>query len=208
MAITDARTVPIRGQAFRFHFGIQNAANNGSLISNATSVAAQIIKDGTGPSATTNSPTQIGTSGVYYLDLTAGETSYTSIVIIVTSSSAGAATQVFEFNPQTVGSIPVDVNSVSGSATAATNLGASAAAVVTGTVVTAQLATPTTTYFETSLTNATANFYVNRTLVFTSGANAGQAVPVIGYSYIGANGYITVPPLAAAPSSGDSFVIV
>ena len=66
--------------------------------------------------------------------------------------------------------------------------------------------TPTTTVFRTDLTEATGTFD-NQTLLFVSGALAGQSTPIETYSVT--NGTITVgDPLTAAPTAGDAFVIL
>jgi len=207
MASTDAITVPKYATAYRMQFGIQNGASNGALIPSATGVAATIVKDGGTQVSTTNSPSQIGTTGLYTLDLTATEMTCTSALVVVTSTSTGAVPVIREINPQTTGSIPVDVNSITGSTAAAAGLSATSQAVVTGTVVTTNF-TPTTTEFETSLTASTLGLYRNRVVIFTSGANKGFAAAIADYQYITANGYIFCGALPSAPASGDSFVII
>jgi hypothetical protein len=66
--------------------------------------------------------------------------------------------------------------------------------------------TPTTTVFRTDLTEATGTFN-SQTLLFVSGALTGQSAPIETYSVT--NGTITLgEPLTAAPTAGDSFVIL
>jgi hypothetical protein len=54
--------------------------------------------------------------------------------------------------------------------------------------------------------SSTSDFYNGRTLVFTSGALAGQAKRILDYS--GLTGALTVQPLTDAPAEGDLGVIV
>src|SRR5512146_2760277 len=69
--------------------------------------------------------------------------------------------------------------------------------------------TATTTEFETDdITEATANHYVGRAVVFTSGALKRQAATIQGYSLVSGNGHFTVTALTEAPGHGDRFIIV
>ena len=51
-----------------------------------------------------------------------------------------------------------------------------------------------------------ANFYVGRTVLWTSGALAGVAAAIQGYAASG--GLLTFTPTPVAPVAGDSFVIL
>lgn len=95
-----------------------------------------------------------------------------------------------------------DVTKVSGSATAADNLEAGALGVVSSTCA----AGSTTTSVVTNLTEATNDHYNGRTIVFTSGALAGQASSITDYS--GSSKTLTVSALTEAPANTDAFVIV
>ncbi|KKM87089.1 hypothetical protein LCGC14_1272460 [marine sediment metagenome] len=76
-----------------------------------------------------------------------------------------------------------------------------------GTVDDAQA--PTTTTFEADdITEATANHYNGRIVIFTSGALLGQATDITDYELNGANGKFTVTELTEAPLDDDTFVIV
>jgi hypothetical protein len=66
--------------------------------------------------------------------------------------------------------------------------------------------TPTTTSFRTNLTAANGT-YDNQTLLFISGALAGESVPILTYAQ--SNGLITTQSaLTAAPTAADEFVIL
>jgi len=64
-----------------------------------------------------------------------------------------------------------------------------------------------TTVFDTSLTEATANHHAGRVLVFTTGALAGQATTITSSQIDGGKTEFTVPELTEAPTNGDAFVI-
>lgn len=100
------------------------------------------------------------------------------------------------------GKMDSDTTSISGSATAADNLEASALGIVPG----ACEGTPTTTVIQTDLAETTDDHYIGRVVVFTSGGAAGQATDITDYT--GSTGTITVTALTTAPSASDTFVIV
>ena len=69
--------------------------------------------------------------------------------------------------------------------------------------------TATTTIFETSsITEATADHYKGRVIIFTSGALLDQATSISAYSLSGGRGRFTYAALTEAPSNGTTFVIV
>lgn len=87
---------------------------------------------------------------------------------------------------------------------------ASAGQIITGTVDTVTNGdTPTTTEFEADdITEATGDHYKGRIVIFTSGALAGQATDITGYSNVGGIGQFTVTALTEAPANNDTFIIV
>jgi len=87
-------------------------------------------------------------------------------------------------------------------------LSASAGTIVGGTVDNSAFA-PTTTAFEADdITEATANHYKGRIILFTSGALANQATSITAYELSGANGKFTVLALTEAPANDVTFIIV
>lgn len=97
----------------------------------------------------------------------------------------------------------VNVSSISGSATAADNLEASALGIVKGTMS----GTPTTTSIPASnLPSGTNDTYNGRVMVVTSGDAAGEATEIT--DYVGATKTLTVTALASTPAADDTFVIV
>jgi hypothetical protein len=108
----------------------------------------------------------------------------------------------------TSGMMPSDIIRIYGVSAAADRLSVSAPTMVKGTVTNAAFA-PTTTQFDASdITEASANFYTSRTLIFTSGALNNQARTITAYSLQGSYGRFTVDALSGAPSNGDTFIIV
>lgn len=99
--------------------------------------------------------------------------------------------------------VTADVTKLSGSATAADNLEASALGIVSSSV---NDASATTTSFVSALTEATDDHYNGRIVVFTSGAVAGQATDITDYT--GATKTIAVTALTEAPANSVTFVIV
>lgn len=66
---------------------------------------------------------------------------------------------------------------------------------------------PTASVIPTNLTNAQANAFAGRAVVFTSGAAIGCAARIVGYVVL--NGVLTLAaPLPVAPAAGDTFVLV
>lgn len=95
-----------------------------------------------------------------------------------------------------------------GNATAAAKLGKSADSMLTGTVDNTAH-TPTTTVFECDdITEATADHYKNRVIIFTSGALVKQVCSITAYALTGGRGRFTVSTLTEAPANDDTLIIV
>lgn len=93
-------------------------------------------------------------------------------------------------------------------ATAAARLKLSAERIVTGTIDTAGFS-PTTTEFEADdITEATADHYNGRIIIFTSGALVNQATSISDYSLATGRGHFTVVAMTEAPANNDTFIIV
>ena len=93
-------------------------------------------------------------------------------------------------------------------ATAAARLAQSAGQIIPGTVD-STATTPTTTVFEADdITEATADHYIGRVILFTSGALAGQATDITDYALNGGRGQFTTTALTEAPGDDDAFIIV
>ena len=148
--------------------------------------------------------------GIYSLTLTTGDTDTPGSAIISFAIAAARPLLVpLLILPASIKNalltgtqFPADVTKINGSATAAANLGLSGLAIVGLTVSTSS----TTTVVTTHLTASVNNFYVGRTLVFPSGAQAGQATTITAYN--GTTKALTVGALTSAPASSDTAVIV
>ncbi len=110
--------------------------------------------------------------------------------------------------------VNADMVQLDGNAQAATNLRRSASTIVIVTVDDAAFA-PTATQFETDQTEATAEHFIGRAIVFVTGALSNQAAVITAYSLVGGRGFFTVENegitgggLTEAPANGDIFVIV
>ncbi len=95
-------------------------------------------------------------------------------------------------------------------ASAWSSLEASAGQIIEATVDTVtNTHTPTTTEFQADdITEATADHYNGRIVIFTSGVLAGQATDITDYAAVGGIGQLTVTALTEAPSNNDTFIIV
>ncbi len=137
MASTDARLFPVKATAFRVTFPIYD--NTGSLVSGAAGLDSEVSIDGGTFTDCTNEATEIATSsGIYYLDLTAGEMNGDTIAVLVKTSTTDAKTTVLIFYPTVLATAALGVNVVS---MAADTLTASALAADAVTEIQSGLAT-------------------------------------------------------------------
>lgn len=86
--------------------------------------------------------------------------------------------------------------------------GESHASVQSGTVDTGSFSATTTEFEADDITEATADHYIGRVIVFTSGVLRYQATDITDYALSGANGHFTVTALTEAPGNNDTFVVV
>ena len=99
--------------------------------------------------------------------------------------------------------VEADVTAISGDTTSADNLEESTNGIIPFTV---QTGTLTTTSCSTDLAEGTDEHYTNGSVVFITGALAGQRRKIT--SYTGTGGIIGFAALTEAPSNGDTGVIV
>jgi hypothetical protein len=155
--------------------------------------------------------------GCYYVPLNATDTNTLGQLIVAVHESAEALPVRHDFlvvkdhvYDTFCGSdfLQVDVKQIASTGPAATKLAASAGTIVSGTVDDSAN-TPTTTVFEAAdITEATADHYIGRVIIFTSGNLIYQATEITDYALVGANASFTVTAMTEAPSDGDTFVIV
>lgn len=102
----------------------------------------------------------------------------------------------------------VDMNSISGNSSAASKLSASAETIILAAVDSAGY-TPSTSEFETSdITEATANHFKGRIIMWRDGVLVGQKANITAYTLTGGRGHFTVETMTDAPSNGDKFDII
>lgn len=231
MATTDARPIPIKNTAFRVTFPILDST--GALVVGASSITNVLIRDATVVTAAAGAVTQIGSSGMYYLDLTSAEMGTAdTVAIIISSTTSGSKPTPIVLYPQEAGDIKVDVQSLLGTAwltpttagtpdinvkqinadaTSAANLAKTTLAIGRGTVG----GTPSTTSIPTSafsLASAStpSGQFVGRIITFdaltTTLQLRGQATDITA-SGTGATPTFTVTALTTAPAVGDLFSV-
>jgi hypothetical protein len=102
MAANDARPVPRKNAAFRFYFAIRKPSDS-TLITTWTGQDSEVSLDGAAFADCTNEATEIGTSGVGYIDLTSSEMNADSVVLKITVTNTGAVPLVFTLCPEEAG---------------------------------------------------------------------------------------------------------
>lgn len=142
MAASDAIPVPRKNTAYRFSFAIRKPSDS-TLITTWAGMDSEVSLDGGAFADCTNEATEIGTSGVGYIDLTAAEMNADTVILKVTVTNTGAVPLVFTFLPESAGDYRVsdsqNVNTNTVTAGAIT-----AAAMATGAIGTATFATGAT----------------------------------------------------------------
>jgi hypothetical protein len=123
MAASDALPVARKNAAYRVQFGIFK--NDGTLITGATGLDSEVSKDSAAFADCTSEATEIGSSGVYYLDLTSTEMNADVVSILVKSTSTGAVPVILTINPEEGGDIRVNATHLAGTAQTGRDIGAS-----------------------------------------------------------------------------------
>lgn len=90
MAAGDAKAFAIKNAVLRVTFPIFDA--DGDLVTGAAGLDSEVSKDGGNFADCTNEATEIQSTGMYYLDLTADEMNADTVCIIVKTSTSGAKT--------------------------------------------------------------------------------------------------------------------
>jgi len=88
------------------------------------------------------------------------------------------------------------------------NLANAATTIVSGTVSHDNTVASTTVFYSDDITEATADHYNGRIVIFTSGALTGQATDITDYELAVGEGKFTVTALTEAPADNVTFVIV
>jgi hypothetical protein len=153
MAAGDAHETPVYASAWRVEFPIFDA--DGDPVTGAAGLDSEISKDFAGFADCTNEATEIGSSGVYYLDLTSTEMACQSFTICVKTSTSGAKTTIIARKTWRAGS---------SLETGAAQAGAS------------------TSITLASGASATTNIYVGFYIRIATGTGAGQVRKIVGYN--------------------------
>lgn len=108
------------------------------------------------------------------------------------------------------GTVDANMVQIGGSTSLVTLMSAAVGTMLTGTVDTVtNTHTPTTTQFQADdITEATADHYKDRSILFLTGALAKQYKPITGYSLVGGIGQFTTSAFTEAPANNDTFIIV
>jgi hypothetical protein len=117
MASTDARPVPIKNTAYRHYFEFRKA--DGTIVTTVTGADSEVSKDGAAFADCTNEFTEIGTTGVGYVDLTSTEMNADAVVLKATCTNTDALPTIVYLYPQETGDIKIDVQSYLGTASPA-----------------------------------------------------------------------------------------
>lgn len=117
MAAGDAVPIPRKNVAYRHYFEIRDTA--GALISGATGLDSEVSIDGAAFADMTAEATEIGASGTYFLDYTAGEMNGDGVVVVVKTTSVNAIIPVIVLYPESLGDLRVNVGQWDGAAVAA-----------------------------------------------------------------------------------------
>lgn len=115
-----------------------------------------------------------------------------------------------EYDSLISGSDALDVNvaEIGGDTTSPAKLASAANMVLPGTVDDSAFSSTTTEFESDDITEATADHFIGRHVIFTSGALIYQAREITDYALSGANGHFTVSALTEAPVNNDTFIIV
>src|SRR5574343_86288 len=191
MASTDALPVPQKNVAYRLTFPIFK--NDGTLITSAAGLDSEVSKDAGTFADCSNEAIEIATSsGVYYLDLSSTEMNADTVAVLVKSSSTGAVPVVITLYPQEADDIRVNVTYLNSLSAGVAALQKNAAQMTEFTVDNTGF-TATSTIFETSsITEATANHYVDRLVLWCTGILAGKVMRVTAYSLSSGRGRFTM----------------
>lgn len=101
--------MPLKNTAFRLT--LDGRKNDGSLITTGTGMDTELSGDAGAFADATNEATEIATnSGVYYIDLTAAEMNFDTVVVKTTWTNANATPSVIVLYPQEAGDIRVTLD--------------------------------------------------------------------------------------------------
>jgi hypothetical protein len=206
---------------------------DGTLITTWTGGDAVLLKDDATEVQANGNPTEVGTSGIGYLDLIAAEMNYDCVTIKATVTNTDAVPTIITLYPEATGDINVDVTAYGGGAVpvpaatgvpdvnvthindsnqAAITQAKALSIIPTGTAKTG--GTQTTVSVQSDDIDAlVANDtrVVGRTLYVITEAEKYTACRISGYAVSAGTATITLnasTPLQAALDPGDEFIII
>lgn len=106
MASTDARPIPLKNTAFRLYVEFRKI--DGTLCTAWAGADSEVSKDGAAFADCTNELTEIGSSGIGYVDLTSTEMNADSVAYKGTITTSGALPVFVPLYPAEVGDVLVD----------------------------------------------------------------------------------------------------
>lgn len=157
--------------------------------------------------------------GVYSVPLDATDTGTLGpLTIVVNETGALPLRDVWTVVPANVydslvstDKLQVDAVEINSSSAAAVRQALAAGVMIPGTVFndSGTYAASTTVFYSDDVTEATADHYIGRRILFTSGALLGQATAITDYSLTAATyGTLTVSALTEAPADNVTFLII
>lgn len=216
MAATDSIPVPRKNAAFRLYFAIRDTS--GALVASWTGQDSEVSKDGGSFADCTNEATEIGTSGVGYIDLTSTEMNADSVVYKLTVTNSNAISMVISLYPEESGDYrvadtqKVDINTIKTQAVTC-----AAGVSVPGSIASPTNITAGTITTVTNLTNAptsgdlTATMKASITAAVPSAASISTQVRADlitdhgSGSWVAITGYATAVELAKVIKTGEEF---
>jgi hypothetical protein len=123
----NATEYPIYGLPYTLAFPILDA--DGDVVTGATGLDSEVSLNGDTPADCTNEATEIGTSGQYYLSLTAAEVTADIVSGVTKTSSSGAKTTCWDLYPRKLPVLLTSDNAGAYDSTTTINLGAGASSI-------------------------------------------------------------------------------
>lgn len=140
--------------------------------------------------------------------LGAGLTAITDKTDLITAARMGALTDWIDGGRLDLLLDAIKVITDALTAAAATKLALSAGTIVTGTVSWDNTVATTTVFYSDDITEATADHFNGRVIIFTSGALQYQATSISDYALDTGEGKFTVVALTEAPADNVTFLII
>lgn len=174
-----------KNAAQKIHVYAYDSTTGAPKTGDAANITGYVSLDGVANAIDDTNPAEVDATnmpGIYVFDLTAAETNCDSFALYAKSSTSNIRLEPIIGFTQGGG-------------------------ILKGSVSNAGF-TPTATEFESGdITEATANHFVGRLVVFTSGALLNQATKITAYSLVTGRGHFTVDTMTEAPANTDKFTI-